>query len=505
MNKSKILLMVAIPSVLAVAGTAAMMSGVQDVLPGLAGDCTHTHVEHYNGKATPNSTGYVEHWACCECHQAWADEARTILLSENTTTDRSKLDIEVGMGLETDWNPANTTAIYDANDGYKFKAKVTNTAADAYTAIETSGSAFQLDANSSFGYFGQVTNKTTAVIRVDVHRRAWGARSEQIYLGIGETKSFKVSVDNFNAEQSGGNYGFALLCYNTAEQTGEGYIEVTKPEYLNGGAAILDHIEDANYRYLDTAYNATYGVEVSRADLPSASTYHIVRKGTIDADAYSGVKFKVYNGSSTDTNKGNIWSEAWEDYHADCPALKASEWNDVFIPARVWNANTMMSFYDLGAIDGCFKFADFKLVEKQEGVVVFGEKNSEKVTIGYPDPTPEEPGRQVWTAALKTVGDKGPSFSIDWSAGCLGLAAEGKAKIDAALYSTVEFYVYNGGESDFTMYSTSDWAVNTQYGNMPVGTWTKCEMPVAEFNKGTTYIYPSTSTGSMLMTYWVAK
>lgn len=41
-------------------------------------ECQHTHVEFYEGVApTLDSTGRPGHYACCECHRAWYDEART--------------------------------------------------------------------------------------------------------------------------------------------------------------------------------------------------------------------------------------------------------------------------------------------------------------------------------------------------------------------------------------------------------------------------------------------
>lgn len=52
-----------------------------------AGECTHTHVEHYSSNAD-----HIEHWACCECHTAWRDE-NLIEVIGNTIYDRTNIDI----------------------------------------------------------------------------------------------------------------------------------------------------------------------------------------------------------------------------------------------------------------------------------------------------------------------------------------------------------------------------------------------------------------------------
>ena len=53
--------------------------------------CEHEVVEHYDLQLDSPTSGAVEHWACCSCHTAWADEARTIELC-STIGNRENLN-----------------------------------------------------------------------------------------------------------------------------------------------------------------------------------------------------------------------------------------------------------------------------------------------------------------------------------------------------------------------------------------------------------------------------
>lgn len=49
--------------------------------------CSHDHVEHYEA-----TIDHVEHWACCECHEAWSDSTRKNNIG-NTVSNRSRIDV----------------------------------------------------------------------------------------------------------------------------------------------------------------------------------------------------------------------------------------------------------------------------------------------------------------------------------------------------------------------------------------------------------------------------
>lgn len=55
--------------------------------------CYHKNVEHYDGVApTLDNAGIMEHYACCQCHTAWADAEHQNEIG-NTLTDRTKINI----------------------------------------------------------------------------------------------------------------------------------------------------------------------------------------------------------------------------------------------------------------------------------------------------------------------------------------------------------------------------------------------------------------------------
>lgn len=100
---------------LGIALTSVYLGNVKNVLKPSAADCNHEHVEHYVGHSDMSTgIGYVEHWSCCDCHTAWADENRTFVLG-NTQLDRSLLDIQVGMNVE--WSARMATPYYDISRG----------------------------------------------------------------------------------------------------------------------------------------------------------------------------------------------------------------------------------------------------------------------------------------------------------------------------------------------------------------------------------------------------
>ena len=63
-----------------------------------AGECPHTHVEHYPGNAN-----YIEHWACCECHTAWKDENLTEVIG-NTISNRTNIDVPYSYSYNAETN-----------------------------------------------------------------------------------------------------------------------------------------------------------------------------------------------------------------------------------------------------------------------------------------------------------------------------------------------------------------------------------------------------------------
>ena len=105
MKKKVLLLMTA----LLVGGACAMfaVNKTANTTIANAATCEHKVVEHYEAKMpTHTEKGYVEHYACCECHTAWSDEALTQVIG-STYTDRSAIDLPVIV----EHNKRNTTYV----------------------------------------------------------------------------------------------------------------------------------------------------------------------------------------------------------------------------------------------------------------------------------------------------------------------------------------------------------------------------------------------------------
>lgn len=90
-KKSLLLLGVSVPllavAAISVTNTAAIGKFVS------AEDCPHTHVEFYDAVAPTTTTkGQKAHYACCDCHEAWLDEAKTISLGTNIYQRRYAID-----------------------------------------------------------------------------------------------------------------------------------------------------------------------------------------------------------------------------------------------------------------------------------------------------------------------------------------------------------------------------------------------------------------------------
>lgn len=76
-----------------------------------AATCEHKVVEHYDAKMPTHSAGgYVEHYACCECHTAWSDEALTQIIG-STITDRELIDLPAIV----EHNKRNTTFVAETS------------------------------------------------------------------------------------------------------------------------------------------------------------------------------------------------------------------------------------------------------------------------------------------------------------------------------------------------------------------------------------------------------
>jgi hypothetical protein len=98
-----------------------------------AEECAHRKMEEYEAIApTLTSYGEMYHYACCDCHQAWQDKSKSVLIG-NTVTDRSKIDIKkktTNEEIHESQVPLNDdVALADSNHVYGFDQTIWGSAA----------------------------------------------------------------------------------------------------------------------------------------------------------------------------------------------------------------------------------------------------------------------------------------------------------------------------------------------------------------------------------------
>ena len=186
-----------------------------------AEECQHEHVEHYAAQSL-----VVEHWACCACHHAWADEARTIEISLNTTNNREKIDVS-GYYYKAEWTDGTALAYYDATYRFMFRHDLTGKINLSNYCLETYGPIISdFLAKSVTVAF---TNKTDDTLSFAIHQRAWGPAFKVYSFAPNESGIAVLPVSFFNAQNSGGNYGFSFLFNRTSDTPLNGYFEVSSP------------------------------------------------------------------------------------------------------------------------------------------------------------------------------------------------------------------------------------------------------------------------------------
>lgn len=209
-----------------------------------AEDCTHTHVEHYSSVApTTWSAGYVEHWACCTCHTAWSDEARTTIIGQ-TYTNRTNIDVAAGFGWMNQWEYKNTTVHYEEDLGIVYKNNVTPHGS-GFAYIET-GSPVVGDNIYAVNFV--VRNDTTAEVLVQFFNRTEATHYTNYILAPGQSQNLFVTSLGYNSVASGDNYGISLACKTTDGSAFNGYITTTAPRYQTVAdvQAIIDTIPTAD-------------------------------------------------------------------------------------------------------------------------------------------------------------------------------------------------------------------------------------------------------------------
>lgn len=414
-----------------------------------AEDCEHKTVEHYIGQINPvDGSGHVEHWACCECHSAWADEEKTIPLG-NTIQDRTKISFDNNVFWNVDWANASKP-IYNIERGIEFDCALNNLGTDERTALETMTPVQNpVDKNVTFVYF-YLTNHSTEVVRVDVHPRNWDPKFyDGIYLGPNETKLFTVTRDEWNSKQSGNNYGIAVLVYNTAPQIAGDYLTISMPHFVckNGEFVnkYLINSDYTNWEQLSLVHNEQYGI-VSIGDFGEMTKQVQI--------CYNGLSFNndikycqlyigVYNPKDFDVNIRINASASGPDYTSFFNFNKTLKpgWNDVYLRADLFNFEriSLITIY-LDDVEACkgngWKFSQIIGKVIAEEVRLERIKNTSNYSGDWTEfPTTEDTIYGTVTLCNLSILESMPrNFAIVW---------EGAKKHDVGEYDIYYFAMFN--------------------------------------------------------------
>ena len=351
-----------------------------------AADCSHGHVEYYAGHTdSKTGDGYVEHWACCTCHTAWADAQRTTVIG-NTSTERDNIDLDYG--FKVDWGARNMVPTFGGTGVAVFtddKFSISSEGNDPYYFVEKFGS--KILEENEYAEVTLLNNSSADILNVSfVNSGDWndhlGLSQKQLAKGL-ERKVF------FSSEQWAKNPGFIIKEPSKAETNGSLVFKVSfgKVEpYVQDGEDILYQscAVNSNLNGWASFTNEIYETRViTIADAPTGGFFDVIVNGTggLEAGKYSDVKFKIFN--PNDFNIGltaHMSNSSWGalDYQ-DCGTLTPG-WNEIHIlPSKLENSLThfitlRLNFTNGGNSDGWLitKFVGV-LKPEETRTITFGE------------------------------------------------------------------------------------------------------------------------------------
>ena len=195
-----------------------------------AEECAHSEsmMVHYDATGTSR-----DHYVCCGCHQAWADEERTILLSTDTYLDRSKLDGEAyynishrGTDYDWVWDDAAKIATVE-NLGSILYRDFTNTVEAFIQTIDT-----DITVKEGLIHEVEVTNNTDSTLAVTSTSRTWNSTNGTytIELEPGEKGLVKISSHCWNNNEiPTDKKGFAIKLINVNGGAFSGTVVFDRP------------------------------------------------------------------------------------------------------------------------------------------------------------------------------------------------------------------------------------------------------------------------------------
>lgn len=356
MMKNKKMLIGIFSGIVAISALVFANSGEGYTWPVNAAGCEHTGViEHYEANATT-----VEHWACCECHTAWADEARTIILRDggvDKTRSNTKYQLhnyydknELGEDVAYGWED-NTKAIFDSRYGFSYTHELKYAANFVYLDCFWP----EMDFDAVPQYEIELRNDTTGFLQVNVLNSNWSEYDDLLgIINILPGESAKILIDKNIVQNPETGSAFVIRLHDNYGQKFSGTITVSKPT-----APVKDmYGEFQVYKYGDssvvpsvTREETAYGrAEVFTADY---NTEIYFRETVALGEELDGIKLHIFN-SSSETLNPKLEKGVW----GNTTVLEVVPgWNTFIVDAEKWNSGSIL-IYDLKASVS----ATFKLV-----------------------------------------------------------------------------------------------------------------------------------------------
>ena len=326
-------------------GSLAFIRNNPNLFKTIATECTHDSVEHYEANSS-----HIEHWACCQCHHAWADSGRTIELSSNTSTDRSKIDFgsryfhAALQSQDSSWQEGgwewtrDPVVVYDADYTFAYTVSETNL---RQVFFESNDTATVLEADKYYGM--KVFNNTSTTLDVTVVSREWGgSNTKTVQVEAGQS----VFVYGDASLWNDGNKKGAAVRINVHDYSAfSGEVKVTSLK-------ILELSENPDY--FDTSYltysgewiwDDTLGFELLNDRIYQKYNYASVTQAFIQSlDTTTTIPEGKYfvshvvNNTDTALNVTSV-SRGWNSAYAT-QVVPAGESAWVYGDSFVWNYNT---------------------------------------------------------------------------------------------------------------------------------------------------------------------
>lgn len=339
MNK-KALIFTSVVSLAAIGFVTAFATKQQLVKRANAEECEHSVVEHYEASETS-----IEHWACCSCHHAWADAAKTMEISSNTTSDRSKIDfgskqytIAINYSNDDwDWGK-NCTVIHDEKYDFAYSTSDTN----MKQAFIGSINEYMDPLEEGKYYFFEITNNTDKELNATPVDRGWGSSSDSVVIPIGESKIVSAPWTTWNANAT--KKGPCVRLDSTAGENFAGNITFSTLQILNENPGYYSKVAlvpswdylDANVSYV----GGTFAINTSLAFTEASSEVFFESKDTT-TELANGKYYMVQ--VTNDTNAVlavKMVGREWGGTAGDTFTVSIGETAIVYASSTTWNSQT---------------------------------------------------------------------------------------------------------------------------------------------------------------------